>query len=125
VVDEYGPSDLGATDWPHHTAVMIRTVFGAWPKGSTPALIAASPVTYVAAGDPPFLIVQGTADQVVPVSQSELLAQRLRAYKVPVDLVLVDRGRHGLVTPGEDPSTYDISALITRYLTRTLHVGAT
>jgi acetyl esterase/lipase len=120
VVDEFGPADLGATDWPHYTAVMIRTVFGAWPDVATPALIAASPVTYVAPGDPPFLIIQGRDDQVVPVSQSELLAQRLRAAKVPVDLVLVAHGRHGLATPGEVPSAYDISALITNYLTKAL-----
>ena len=124
IVDEFGPADLGATDWPHYTSVMIRTVFGAWPTAAAPALIAASPVTYVEPGDPPFLIIQGTDDHVVPVSQSELLAQRLRAAKVPVDLVLVAHGQHGLATAGEVPSAYDISALITNYLVRMLHPGA-
>ena len=92
VVDEFGPADLGATDWPHSTA-----------------------------GDPPFLIIQGRDDQVVPVSQSEELAQRLRAVGNHPDLVLVDRGRHGLDTPGEIPSTSEISSIITTYLQRNLH----
>jgi len=121
VVDEFGPADLGATDWPHSTAEMIRTVFGAWPSAASPVLKGASPVTYVTAGDPPFLIIQGRDDQVVPVSQSEELAQRLRAVGNHPDLVLVDRGRHGLDTPGEIPSTSEISSIITTYLQRNLH----
>jgi acetyl esterase/lipase len=120
VVDEFGPADLGATDWPHRSAVMIRNVFGAWPTKSNAALMAASPVTYVAPGDPPFLILQGTDDQVVPVSQSETLAARLRANRVPVDLVLVARGQHGLASDGESPSPGVISELITRFFERTL-----
>jgi acetyl esterase/lipase len=121
VVDEYGPADLSSTDWPHATAVMIRSVFGAWPDGTNPVLKAASPVSYVAAGDPPFLIVQGTDDGTVPASQSESLAQHLRDVGVPVDLVLVARGPHGLANPDEDPSPVAISALITSYLVRALH----
>ncbi|HEY2213659.1 MAG TPA: alpha/beta hydrolase [Acidimicrobiales bacterium] len=121
IVDEFGPAQLGATDWPHYTSVMIRTVFGAWPNSTNPALISASPVTYVAPGDPPFLILQGMADRVVPESQSEIFAQHLRTAKVPVDLVLVAHGRHGLATTNEVPSAYDISSIITTYLTRTLH----
>jgi acetyl esterase/lipase len=120
VVDQFGPADLTATDWPHDTAVMIRRVFGAYPTPANPVLKAASPVTYAAAADAPFLIVQGTDDQVVPLSQSEELASRLRAAGVPVQLVLVARGRHGLVTPGESPSPAAISTLITAYLSRAL-----
>jgi len=125
VVDEYGPADLSATDWPHSTARMIQTVFGAWPDSAAVATVGAlkeaSPITYVGPGDPPFLIIQGTADQVVPVSQSEELAQHLRAAGDVVDLVLVDRGRHGLQTPGQAPSPATISALITSFLQKVLH----
>jgi acetyl esterase/lipase len=122
VVDEFGPADLGADDWPHQTAEMIRTVFGAYPTGpgANPVLKAASPITYVARGDPPFLIVQGRADQVVPASQSEALALKLRSAGSPVDLVLVARGEHGLETPGESPSSGAIASIITTYLTKEL-----
>jgi dipeptidyl aminopeptidase/acylaminoacyl peptidase len=78
-------------------------------------------VAHVAAGDPPFLIVQGTDDQVVPMRQSELFATQLRADHVPVQVVLVAGGRHGLETPGENPSPPAIASLITAYLVRTLH----
>jgi len=120
VVDEFGPSDLAANDWPPYTQGIIRQVFGAAPDTADPVLTTASPLTYVSAGDPPFLIVQGTADQVVPVSQSERLADRLRSVGVPADLVLVDGGRHGLGTPGEVPSASTISLVITGFFEREL-----
>ena len=120
VVDEFGPSDLNASDWPSYTAGIIRRVFGAGPGTGDPVLTTASPLAHASTGDPPFLIVQGTADQVVPVSQSVDLADRLRSVGVPAELVLVDRGRHGLGTPGEVPSASTISAMVTTFLTRLL-----
>jgi len=121
VVDEFGPADLEAGGWPADSVAMIQRVFGTAPGTPSPVLAQASPVTHVSAGDPPFLIVQGTDDQVVPMTQSEQLASQLRADHVPVDLVMVDGGRHGLETPGENPSPPAIAALVTSYLVQTLH----
>ena len=121
VVDEFGPADLNEPDWPQRSVFMIHRVFGATPGTASPILTQASPITHVAAGDPPFLIVQGTDDQVVPMSQSEHFASQLRADDVPVEVVLVDGGRHGLETPGESPPPPAIASLITAYLVRTLH----
>jgi acetyl esterase/lipase len=120
VVDEFGPADLNATGWPPGSVAMIRQVFDAPPGSGSPVLTQASPLTHVAPGDPPFLIVQGTDDQVVPETQSEQFAAQLRAAGVPVQYVSVLGGRHGLETPGEDPSSSAISAMITAYLVRTL-----
>jgi acetyl esterase/lipase len=120
VVDEFGPADLGATGWPAPTVAMIRRVFGAAPGTPNSVLELASPQAHVATGDPPFLIVQGTDDQVVPARQSERFAAALHAANVPVDIVLVARGAHGLETPGEEPSQPAIASLITKYLTRSL-----
>jgi acetyl esterase/lipase len=121
VVDEFGPIDLNAPGWPRYTSNMIRTVFGAAPGGTSPALRAASPLTYVAPGDPPFLILQGTVDQIVPPTQSVQFAGALRSAGVPTDLVMVQGGRHGLTTPGQDPSPAAIATQITGYLTSVLH----
>lgn len=54
----------------------------------------ASPVTHVTAGAPPFLIVHGTADPLVPFSQSEQLTAALTAAGVPVRLVPVEGAGH-------------------------------
>jgi len=121
VVDEYGPADFALTDWPSDAVGMIRRVFGAAPGSASPVLAAASPSTHVSGGDPPFLIVQGTDDQVVPAAQSEHFAAQLRSAGVRTQLLLVDHGRHGLETPGENPSPPTIASLITAYLERVFH----
>jgi acetyl esterase/lipase len=120
VVDEFGPADLTALSWPKKSIDMIHNVFGVVPGSDDQTLSAASPAILAAAGDPPFLILQGTSDQVVPETQSKEFAQRLRSAGVPVRLVLVDHGQHGLDTPSESPSPDAISTLITRYLQQTI-----
>jgi acetyl esterase/lipase len=121
VVDEYGPTDLATDNWPALTAAMIRNTFGAEPTKGDAALEAASPISYVAPGDPPFLIVQGTADDIVPPSQSEDFAARLRHDGDSVSLLLVERGQHGLHTPGEVPGPSAIAQRITRFMVAKLH----
>jgi acetyl esterase/lipase len=121
VVDEHGPADFESSDWPSDTVGMIRRVFGAAPGSVNPVLAAASPSTHASADDPPFLIVQGTDDQVVPAAQSERFAAQLRSAGVRVQLLLVDHGRHGLETPGEDPAQPAIASLVTVYLERVFH----
>ena len=88
-----------------------------------PVLRAASPIAYVAPGDPPFLILQGTADHIVPAAQSVDLAQRLVADHVPTKLDLVARGAHGLGAPGEDPSPGQVDARIVSFLGEVFGIG--
>jgi dipeptidyl aminopeptidase/acylaminoacyl peptidase len=42
-----------------------------------------SPVTHVAAGDPPTILIHGDQDKAVPVQQSRRLIERLNDAKVP------------------------------------------
>jgi acetyl esterase/lipase len=56
---------------------------------------AVSPVAHVRPGAPPFLLLHGTADPVVPYAQSELLAEALTAVGVDVQLVPVPDAGHG------------------------------
>jgi len=53
-----------------------------------------SPVTYVKAGLPPFLILQGSADKTVPAPQSLAFQRALRAAAVPCDLIMIPEGQH-------------------------------
>lgn len=55
----------------------------------------ASPATYVSADDPPFLIYQGTKDELVPDKQSIDFTAALKGKSVSADLVLVEGGGHG------------------------------
>ena len=56
---------------------------------------AVSPVAHVSAGAPPFLLLHGTADTVVPYAQSELLAEALGAVGADVRLEPVPGAVHG------------------------------
>lgn len=101
VVDQFGPSDLLAmADYPsridHDAPDSPESLLigGPVPDNKEKAR-AASPITYVSADDPPFLILHGTQDPLVPINQSERLAEALRGAGVPCIFVKVVRGEHG------------------------------
>jgi acetyl esterase/lipase len=62
----------------------------------------ASPATYVSPDDPPFLLVHGDADRVVPFSQCEILVKKLTKVSVPVEFVRIEGGDHLLTTDEEE-----------------------
>lgn len=100
VVDLYGPADLtDGEGWPQGQPFVLDLVFGTSDLDS-PVLAGASPTTHATPDDPPFLILHGERDRLVPVRQSELLFERLDAVGVPVELVVVENARHGLVPDG-------------------------
>ena len=61
-----------------------------------------SPVTHVTNDDPPFLIIHGDKDILVPLSQAEMLYSQLVAVQVPAILVVVQNASHDLT--GSDAS---------------------
>ena len=84
---------------------------------------AASPLSYVAAGAPPFLIVHGRSDRAVPVQQSEQLHDALARCGTDVTLHLVNGLGHGFLDrPDVAPAT--TLALIEAFFRRHL-TGAT
>ncbi len=57
-------------------------------------MAALSPARQVSGAPPSFLLVHGSIDPVVPLSQSEKLAQALRAVGGAVELIVKDGGKH-------------------------------
>jgi acetyl esterase/lipase len=55
----------------------------------------ANPITYVTKDDPPFLIVHGDKDPLVPHNQSEILCDALKKTGVEAALYTVQGGGHG------------------------------
>jgi acetyl esterase/lipase len=55
----------------------------------------ASPITHVTVDDPPFLLIHGDADSVVPFSQSAAFFAELEKTGVPVKLIRMPGGQHG------------------------------
>lgn len=59
----------------------------------------ASPVTFIDANDPPMLLIHGDGDTVIPVAQSHLGEERLRAAGVQVDSIYIPVVNHSFVGP--------------------------
>ncbi len=57
----------------------------------------ASPVSYIDAQDPPMLLIHGEEDRVVPVAQSRLAEERLRAAGVAVDSIYIPAVDHSFL----------------------------
>jgi dipeptidyl aminopeptidase/acylaminoacyl peptidase len=119
VVDYYGPTVLGK-EWPgllesdkglsDPNAVQSQ-MLGAYvfSKQGMARAAAANPVTYIDGSEPPFLILHGDADDVVPYKQSVYLRDALEAVSVPVSMHRVYGGGHGFAGT-------DINAVIDAFL---------
>jgi acetyl esterase/lipase len=77
----------------------------------------ASPVHFVKAGDPPFLLFHGDADQVVPYSAAQELDEALTKVHVPVKLITIQGGTHDSVVMLQgDEFTGEMVAWLDKYL---------
>ena len=65
-----------------------------------------SPLTYVRAGLPPILSIQGDADPVVPYSQNVRLREAVTKAGGSLELVTVPGGAHGNFKPEERTKIY-------------------
>jgi acetyl esterase/lipase len=74
-------------------------LIGAQPADAPDKARAASPLGYVHAGAPPFLLIHGTADRFVPVEQSTSLAAALEGAGNAVELLLLDGADHMWASP--------------------------
>jgi acetyl esterase/lipase len=81
IVDIYGPADLTTA---YAQTQPLVTGFIAHSYEERPDLYSeASPVSYLDKDDPPTLILHGTSDELVPISQSDTLKARLDRLGVP------------------------------------------
>ncbi len=102
VVDFFGPTDfLKMNDQPgkidHNAARSPESLLvGGAIQEHVDRCRHASPLTYVDSRDAPFLIVHGDRDDVVIFPQSQLLQAALKKAAVPVALVTVKGGGHGV-----------------------------
>ncbi len=121
VVPFYAPFDLGAMTTP---GAPLRAPFVALfgreqlDDATLAVLREASPLTHVRHGLPPFLLVHGTADDRVALSQSVTMQARLRAVDVPCELITIKDGVHGMAS--WDRVAPDYKEQVVAWLARTL-----
>jgi acetyl esterase/lipase len=116
VVDLFGPTDLRFLAEPAFQDVMAD-VFGEAVE-SEAALWEYSPLAHVTPEAPPFLILHGDADPVVPLGQSQALYEALLAEGVPVELVVVQNGGHSndLFLPKAHPGPGELTRILLAFL---------
>jgi len=108
VVDMFGPADLTVDFSSAFIELKAQAMTGF-------DLVQASPVTHVTPDDPPFLILQGDVDRVVPLSQSQSFYNKLASAGVNAELVVVHGGPHGLAAPNQSPSRAELTNRIVKF----------
>jgi acetyl esterase/lipase len=99
------PIDTRADD---HMARLVRRL--AFPQGlsdvaeadATSMLTQISPARLVTPHAPPFLLIHGDADEVVPLQQSEVMLAALKQANVPAELIVKKGGAHPWLTIHEE-----------------------
>jgi acetyl esterase/lipase len=103
VVDYFGPTDFLQVDaylpegkklWSDPDSTVSR-LLGAPIKTVPEQVRMANPIAHIDGSEPPFLILHGEDDALVPLQQSEILHQALVAAGVESELVVVKGGAHG------------------------------
>jgi len=111
VVDYFGPTDFLQMDTQRLPDGQIHDgadspeseLVGGAIQEHKEATRRANPVTYVTPDAPPFLVVHGDCDPLVPFGQSVILVEALRAAGVPVTFYTVKGAGHGQFTDPEVP----------------------
>jgi acetyl esterase/lipase len=119
VVDWYGITDVGALLPERPGPDDNVTVFLGGDPADRPRLAAAaSPVSYTRSPAPPFLLVHGTRDTLVPFDQSERLAGLLRAAGNHAEVVAVPGAEHIFLNADVAPIVARSVAFLTHHLRR-------
>jgi acetyl esterase/lipase len=122
VCDWFGATDFLRMDQAgdhqnHNAADSPESQLIGGPIQEHPDLVArANPITYVDGNEPPFLIVHGTRDTVVPLEQSTLLADALQHPGADLTLEVLPDAGHG----GPDFDTPRVEELVAAFFERTL-----
>ena len=80
----------------------------------------ASPHTYLSKKTPPFLVIHGTQDAAVPYEQALLHVELFKQKGIPVDLITVQDGIHGVMNWEKDPRFHTYKQPLIDWLRKTL-----
>jgi acetyl esterase/lipase len=85
-------------------------------------VVEASPITHVTADDPPFLLIHGDRDELVPLEQSQLMYHQLVKANVSAQLVIVKNADHSFTASdgSATPTLGEIHQIILDFLAKYL-----
>lgn len=115
VASMFGGGDL-TVEFNGASQAILTGVFGVESRPSE-ILVKASPVTWASSDDPPFLLLHGDKDKLVPLSQSQVLNDALSDAGVDSELVVVKNAGHGFAPGGGEisPTRSEITAMIVAF----------
>ncbi|QDV53343.1 alpha/beta hydrolase [Gimesia fumaroli] len=125
VCDMYGPTDFLQMDahalpdarFKHNDARSPESLLIGGPILENKDKVAkVNPITYIDQQDPPFLIIHGSKDPLVPLHQSQLLNEALKRNKVPVTLRVLEGAKHG----GREFNAPDVNGQIVTFFDKHL-----
>jgi alpha-L-fucosidase 2 len=130
VVDFYGPNDLvlqtaarRAAEPSKPDAPGLKEFLGlkTWQDPDVmEKLRGNSPTTYIQKNMPPFLFIQGTADEQVPYEQSPKMCELMKKVGAKCEVITVEGGRHGMGSWSNDPSMQHWKPDMVQWLAKTL-----
>lgn len=96
IIDKYGPTNLvSVAKWPSASNWLGNK------RDNEEFVKSVSPLFHVTKNSPPVFIVHGTADNVVPINQSEQLYEKLNLEGVKNKFIIIENGGHGKFTEEE------------------------
>ncbi|MGD0999735.1 MAG: alpha/beta hydrolase [Candidatus Brocadiia bacterium] len=104
VVDVNGPTNLVPKD-----KSRVLPLFAGSAEAMPDAYRQSSPILHIHPNAPPFFIIHGDKDEMVPVEQSTSFAEALKNAGVPVEILIVKGASHGLdiLVPGIEDKILD------------------
>jgi acetyl esterase len=122
VVSFYGPHDMALQIEEKGLGKGIRSLTGVEELNADgkERLRALSPYFMIQKGLPPFLLLHGTADELVPYHQSPLFCQALKAKGVDCELYTVPGGLHGMVQWEKHADQLEYKSVVVGWLKRKL-----
>lgn len=118
IVDWYGITDVNdLLEGPNKKNYAVQWLGSALDREQIAKRV--SPLTYVRAGLPPILMIQGDADPTVPYSHSVRLHEALDRAGDPNQLFTIPGGKHGHFTPAQQIQAF---TAIQQFLARN-HIG--
>lgn len=123
VVSYAGPQDLRVNEtnagYTQEQAELVTNFLGIFPGDDPPRASLASPVAQVERRAPPFLLVHGTSDSLVPPRHAREMARALRAAGTPatvLDIPGIGHGYVGMLASRDARVRCTVEAFLARWL---------
>ncbi|MGL4423878.1 MAG: alpha/beta hydrolase fold domain-containing protein [Gemmataceae bacterium] len=117
VVNFFGPTDLMLyTESPGVEQAYFKPFLGSTSAEMPELYKKASPIEYVSKDDPPFLLIHGNFDVIVPIIHSERLHEKLAAVGVKSELLVASGKGHGWGEPEAARTTTATLKFLQEYL---------